>query len=778
MKQFILIVSAILLSGFASLFAQNQNVSINNDGALPHNSAMLDVSSTSKGLLIPRMTSAQKQAIASPATGLIVFDTDNSNFWYFDGSQWTAIGGAGASGLITDFDWNDAANLITITENGTNWQITVDNEADDLSDNTINELSNVSAIPSVGQILKWDGTNWTAGTDDTGTDGATITNFTWDNATDLLRITESGNQWDVYIDNEADDLSDNSINDLLDVDASPASGQVLKWDGSNWVAGNDESGAGGTQITNFEWTDASNLLRITEGTTEWDVTIDNEADDLSDNIINDLSNVNASPTNGQVLKWDGSQWAAGDDNEGTSGASITDFSWNDGTNELSITEDGTVWNLTLDNDADDLSNNFLNDLNDVNSAPVNGDFLQWNGSEWVAGSPSAASCLTLEEAYNCGGAGAGRIINANDGSVEINAATALTIGLSTNHSQNGVALSATNSFATSEYSTIQATSVSNYGSDVIEPASAIIGSSTGKAYGVSGQVESTATASAAVFGNNLRSDGGYGLLGKGVNGVVGMTNYLQGYGVYGINYAASGAGEGPGVYGIGKNGVYGQTEDGQYFGVFGGNLSTGVTYNNIGVAGLGYIGVFGETNDSGFGVYANGELGSSGTKSFMIDHPTDPDNKFLKHYCAESPEVLNIYRGNIMLDSNGEAQIELPDYFDEININFSYYLTPIGGAAPNLHVKEEVRDNHFIIAGGQAGMKVSWVLYAQRNDRYVRENPKSTEVEPEKRQKGTYIHPELFGQPESKSMFKLNNKKLYAPENVNETYQPKKLKIQ
>jgi len=420
MKRHLITITVLMLATIFAVQAQNQNVSINNDGSLPDNSAMLDISSTTKGLLIPRMTSTEKLAINSPATGLIVFDTDNNNFWYFDGTQWTSIdGGAGPSGLITAFDWDDAANLITITENGDTWQITVDNEADDLSDNFINDLSDVNAIPSVGQVLKWDGTVWTAEDDEAGADGASITDFSWDDASDLLRITEDGTEWDVYIDNEADDLSDNVINDLSDVDATPAAGQVLKWDGTQWTAGNDDSGAGGTQITDFEWTDATDLLRITEGTTQWDVTIDNEADDLTDNIINDLSDVDAAPTAGQVLKWDGTEWIAGDDNEGASGAEITDFSWDDAADELSITEGGTTWNVTIDNEADDLSDNVINDLNDVNSTPANGDFLQWNGSEWVAGSPAAASCVTLEEAYNCGGNGAGRSIAADFGAVDI-----------------------------------------------------------------------------------------------------------------------------------------------------------------------------------------------------------------------------------------------------------------------------------------------------------------------------------------------------------------------
>ncbi len=88
----LLLLSALVLSG--ALHAQN--VAINETGALPHASAMLDVQSTSKGLLVPRMTAAQKSAIAAPATGLMVFQTDGvAGYYYFNGAAWTQLGANG-----------------------------------------------------------------------------------------------------------------------------------------------------------------------------------------------------------------------------------------------------------------------------------------------------------------------------------------------------------------------------------------------------------------------------------------------------------------------------------------------------------------------------------------------------------------------------------------------------------------------------------------------------------------------------------------------------------
>lgn len=80
-----------LLVYFNNMLAQN--VAINNDGNMPHASAMLDVKSTSKGLLIPRMTTLQRSAISSPAVGLLVYDTDAGSFFYYNGMEWGAVSG-------------------------------------------------------------------------------------------------------------------------------------------------------------------------------------------------------------------------------------------------------------------------------------------------------------------------------------------------------------------------------------------------------------------------------------------------------------------------------------------------------------------------------------------------------------------------------------------------------------------------------------------------------------------------------------------------------------
>ena len=77
-------------------------LSINDDGAAPDNSALLDVQSTQKGVLIPRMSSSERNAIPTPATGLMVFDNNTTSFWYYDGISWVEVGGEAS--LLRDID--------------------------------------------------------------------------------------------------------------------------------------------------------------------------------------------------------------------------------------------------------------------------------------------------------------------------------------------------------------------------------------------------------------------------------------------------------------------------------------------------------------------------------------------------------------------------------------------------------------------------------------------------------------------------------------------------
>jgi hypothetical protein len=143
---------------------------------------------------------------------------------------------------------------------------------------------------------------------------------------------------------------------------------------------------------------------------------------------------------------------------------------------------------------------------------------------------------------------------------------------------------------------------------------------------------------------------------------------------------------------------------------------------------------------------------SAGTKDFRIDHPLDPANKYLYHASVESSEMMNIYTGNVTLDGSGAASVDLPAWFEALNGDYRYQLTAMGAAAPNLHIAQEVANHQFSIAGGAPGMKVSWLVTGVRHDAFAQANPLVVEVEKPANERGFYLHPALYGQPEEKQI--------------------------
>ncbi|MEI7424375.1 MAG: hypothetical protein WCK18_19905 [Prolixibacteraceae bacterium] len=130
MKTAILSILFLLLTAMAGF---SQNVGINADGSAPDNSAMLDVKSTSKGFLPPRMTMVQRDAITSPAEGLMVYCTDccGSPICVFSSNTWMSIpfsyipplaGTHVASGTQVVWNWN----VVTTGATGYKWSATND----------------------------------------------------------------------------------------------------------------------------------------------------------------------------------------------------------------------------------------------------------------------------------------------------------------------------------------------------------------------------------------------------------------------------------------------------------------------------------------------------------------------------------------------------------------------------------------------------------------------------------------------------------------------------
>ncbi len=107
MKKTLLIL--LVIATFAALHPTAtlaQSVAINADSSLPDASAILDLKSAKKGLLVPRMTTAQRDAIAAPATGLLIYMTDNiAGFYYYTGTAWTPLKSSGGSNGTGD-NWS------------------------------------------------------------------------------------------------------------------------------------------------------------------------------------------------------------------------------------------------------------------------------------------------------------------------------------------------------------------------------------------------------------------------------------------------------------------------------------------------------------------------------------------------------------------------------------------------------------------------------------------------------------------------------------------------
>lgn len=214
----------------------------------------------------------------------------------------------------------------------------------------------------------------------------------------------------------------------------------------------------------------------------------------------------------------------------------------------------------------------------------------------------------------------------------------------------------------------------------------------------------------AIYGKHAVTDGyGIGVLGEGK--YVGVKGYVNSNSVGGYALYAQATGSGSATL----------------YGIFA--EASGGTTN--------YAGYF---NDD---VHVAGTL-SKAAGSFKIDHPQDPTNRYLSHSFVESPDMKNVYDGVVVLDGEGRAVVQLPGYFEALNKDFRYQLTPIGAPAPGLFIAREISDNQFTIAGGRPHLKVSWQVTGIRNDPYAREHRIQVETDKLEEHKGYYLFPEYY----------------------------------
>lgn len=247
------------------------------------------------------------------------------------------------------------------------------------------------------------------------------------------------------------------------------------------------------------------------------------------------------------------------------------------------------------------------------------------------------------------------------------------------------------------------------------------------ATGVKGTVQGSGQRSYGVFGvSEATSDWNYGVYGHASNspnfnvGVSGFADQHEGE-KRGGNFTASGDGTNYGVYAHAWNG----------------SINHSIHASSSGSAPTDYAGYF--QGD----VHVNGTLSKNGG-SFKIDHPMDPENKYLQHSFIESPDMMNVYNGNIVTDAEGRAVVELPDYFETLNRDFRYQLTVIGQFAQAI-VREKIVGNQFVIMTDKPNVEVSWQVTGIRQDPWAQQNPIKVEVDKLPFEQGKYLNPEVYG---------------------------------
>jgi len=285
------------------------------------------------------------------------------------------------------------------------------------------------------------------------------------------------------------------------------------------------------------------------------------------------------------------------------------------------------------------------------------------------------------------------------------------------------------------------------------------GAISGTNYGVTGVANNSTSTNYAVYGQSSGS-------GNNQTGVYGYSNGASGFnaGVDGTTIGTGHTNIGTGGYSYGTNtganknyGVYGYAQNadtnyGVYATVTGADDVNYGLYSEASGATTNYAGYFmGNVTIAG-NLNVTGSM-SKGSGTFKIDHPLDPENKYLVHSFVESPEMMNVYNGNISTDASGFATVTLPDYFETANKDFRYQLTVIGTFAQAI-VAEEISGNSFVVQTNQPNVKVSWQVTGVRNDNYAQQNRIEPVQEKTGDERGTYLHPEVYGKSSSSALYK------------------------
>ncbi len=653
-----------------------------------------------------------------------------------------------------------------------------------IASNTVEKIqgkSVSSANPSNGQILQWNGSAWTPSS---------------------MSVTLNGDATGSSSSNTVTKIQGNSV-----ANTAPSNGQILQWNGSAWTPstmavtlGGDATGSSASNtVTKLQGKNVSSAAPANGQFLQWDGTAwtptnlaltlgGDVTGSLAANTVTKLqgkSVSNTAPTSGQVLSWDGSAWtpstpAAG----GGSGIKLP----------LDTTMSTTSTMLRMVN----------SNMNNTNAG-----LAVWMSGKGPAAwfySPTATNTLEVERVYQ-GGLGVGlisQVVNTSNSAAAVKGETngsgyglqgvatgngnAANFTIANPSSTSSIVTAATNGIGSGL--TVQMTNASNgaRGIDVLQTGvgPGVFASSAGgnAVWGITSSISA-----AGVIGDNTFGEAvvGRNRGGNGVGAVVGR-NDSSGYGVRGFNtkdgygvLGQAGISGGTGVGGRFENVNAANTNDACQVATNGnanglkvtstnGTISTGkaailaTTTDGTAISGItngtstSDAGIRGTaTNANAYAAYFSGKVHIAGTLSktagtFKIDHPLDPANKYLVHSFVESPDMMNVYNGNITTDANGRAIVSLPAYFEAENINFKYQLTVIGQFAQAI-VMKEISNNQFEIMTDKPNVKVSWQVTGVRNDVFAQQNRFVDVVEKEKENKGFYVYPQGYGLPLSKGIY-------------------------
>ncbi|MGM0649580.1 MAG: hypothetical protein ACQES1_03620 [Bacteroidota bacterium] len=677
------IIIVLMLNGFTFNTSYAQNVGINTNS--PDESAMLDIVANDAGILIPRLTQQQRDDIGSPATGLMIYQTDSTpGFYYNQGTpaspDWVSIT-AGAGGE----EWTDDGDFLFPTDDTDTCARVYENNPEYGFYYVGGAARGGCFVNAVADTLDFIGVYGQCSNEDYYGFGGY---FSGGYAGAIGKVEATGSE---------------DYNGLIG-DASGGSGRNIG------VFGTASDGANNYGVyTTVNDTVGFGLRASNQNTTGTGIlTTGNDADGTY------LAGGSGIASKGTTV----GIYGTASDAEGSGIFGRVDIADGFGIEARNNNASGTGL-IAVGNNEDGAY------LTDGSGIAANGALVGVYGTAidaegtGIFGSVDIADGFGIEARNNnASGTGLIAVGNNEDGAYLTDGS-----GIAANGALVGV-----------------------YGTAVDAGGSGIFGSvDIADGFGIEARNANAQGTGLLVTGNNSTATyltEGTGAAISGTDGVLAFSSDASGTGLIGIGNnlgSIPSLTNGSGVAGSSDNvGVYGYGD---------------ATSQSVGIYGT-------SAASDGMAGYFDGDIYATGTanasiKNFVIDNPENPDEEVLRHTSIESNEAMVIYRGKAQLNDAGKANIELPSYFkaltkeDEATIQ----ITCIG--QPFNIGYEWNGDFTSFTAYGDANREVSWMVMADRDDPYMKENRKPVITKKDdSRDKGYkpgyYIHPELYGQPEEK----------------------------